>query len=128
VGTPGRSEGEFHLPHSIAFDPDGKLYGADRANKRIQTRKPARARPAPCCACFIRSRSGISNSSIIISHALAGTDACDATMRLRQFQRCLSRDGRTAGHPGGRSSKPAPARSGLRFAHPANGATTALVA
>jgi DNA-binding beta-propeller fold protein YncE len=24
------------LPHSIAFDPDGKLYVADRSNKRIQ--------------------------------------------------------------------------------------------
>ena len=28
-GTPGKAEGEFHLPHSIAFDPDGKLYVAD---------------------------------------------------------------------------------------------------
>jgi DNA-binding beta-propeller fold protein YncE len=35
-GAPGKAEGEFHLPHSIAFDPDGKLYVADRANKRIQ--------------------------------------------------------------------------------------------
>jgi hypothetical protein len=35
-GTPGRAEGEFHLPHSIAFDDDGKLYIADRSNKRIQ--------------------------------------------------------------------------------------------
>jgi DNA-binding beta-propeller fold protein YncE len=35
-GTPGKSEGEFHLPHSIAIDPDGKLYVADRSNKRVQ--------------------------------------------------------------------------------------------
>jgi hypothetical protein len=39
-GTPGHGEGEFHLPHSIAFDPDGKLYVADRANKRIQIFSP----------------------------------------------------------------------------------------
>jgi DNA-binding beta-propeller fold protein YncE len=35
-GTPGKAKGEFHLPHSIAIDSDGKLYVADRANKRIQ--------------------------------------------------------------------------------------------
>jgi hypothetical protein len=35
-GTPGKGEGQFHLPHSIAFDDDGKLYVADRSNKRIQ--------------------------------------------------------------------------------------------
>jgi DNA-binding beta-propeller fold protein YncE len=35
-GTPGKAEGQFHLPHSIAFDNDGKLYVADRSNKRIQ--------------------------------------------------------------------------------------------
>jgi DNA-binding beta-propeller fold protein YncE len=35
-GTPGKTAGEFHLPHSIATDPDGKLYVADRSNKRIQ--------------------------------------------------------------------------------------------
>ena len=35
-GTPGKAPGEFHLPHSIATDPDGKLYVADRSNKRIQ--------------------------------------------------------------------------------------------
>jgi len=35
-GAPGNGEGQFHLPHSIAFDDDGKLYVADRANKRIQ--------------------------------------------------------------------------------------------
>ena len=39
-GTPGRAEGQFHLPHSIAFDDDGKLYVADRSNKRIQIFTP----------------------------------------------------------------------------------------
>jgi hypothetical protein len=39
-GTPGNGEGQFHLPHSIAFDPEGKLYVADRANKRIQIFSP----------------------------------------------------------------------------------------
>ena len=39
-GTPGRAEGQFHLPHSLAIDPDGKLYVADRANKRIQIFSP----------------------------------------------------------------------------------------
>jgi DNA-binding beta-propeller fold protein YncE len=39
-GTPGNGEGQFHLPHSIAFDPDGKLYVADRSNKRIQIFSP----------------------------------------------------------------------------------------
>jgi DNA-binding beta-propeller fold protein YncE len=39
-GTPGRAEGQFHLPHSIANDPEGKLYVADRANKRIQIFSP----------------------------------------------------------------------------------------
>src|ERR1700691_4119475 len=39
-GTPGKAQGEFHLPHSIAIDPDGKLYVADRANKRIQIFSP----------------------------------------------------------------------------------------
>jgi hypothetical protein len=39
-GTPGRGEGQFHLPHSIAFDDDGKLYVADRSNKRIQIFTP----------------------------------------------------------------------------------------
>ena len=28
------------MPHSIAIDPDGKLYVADRANKRIQMFSP----------------------------------------------------------------------------------------
>ncbi len=39
-GTPGNAPGEFHLPHSIAFDADGTLYVADRANKRIQIFSP----------------------------------------------------------------------------------------
>ena len=39
-GTPGAGEGQFHLPHSIAFDGDGKLYVADRSNKRIQIFTP----------------------------------------------------------------------------------------
>ena len=39
-GAPGKGEGQFHLPHSIAFDDEGKLYVADRANKRIQIFTP----------------------------------------------------------------------------------------
>lgn len=39
-GTPGKGEGQFHLPHSIAVDSAGKLYVADRANKRIQIFSP----------------------------------------------------------------------------------------
>lgn len=39
-GTPGKAEGQFHLPHSIAIDGQGKLYVADRANKRIQIFSP----------------------------------------------------------------------------------------
>jgi NHL repeat len=39
-GTPGKAEGQFHLPHSIAFDPDDTLYVADRSNKRIQIFTP----------------------------------------------------------------------------------------
>jgi sugar lactone lactonase YvrE len=39
-GAPGKAEGEFHLPHSIAFDADGTLYVADRSNKRIQIFTP----------------------------------------------------------------------------------------
>ena len=39
-GAPGHGEGQFHLPHSIAFDDDGKLYVADRSNKRIQIFTP----------------------------------------------------------------------------------------
>jgi DNA-binding beta-propeller fold protein YncE len=39
-GAPGHGEGQFHLPHSIAYDDDGKLYVADRSNKRIQIFMP----------------------------------------------------------------------------------------
>jgi hypothetical protein len=39
-GTPGSGPGQFHLPHSIAFDDSGTLYVADRANKRIQRFTP----------------------------------------------------------------------------------------
>jgi DNA-binding beta-propeller fold protein YncE len=39
-GEPGSGEGQFHLPHSIAFDDAGKLYVADRSNKRIQMFTP----------------------------------------------------------------------------------------
>ncbi len=39
-GTPGKAEGEFHLPHGLAIDPDGKLYVADRSNKRVQIFSP----------------------------------------------------------------------------------------
>jgi sugar lactone lactonase YvrE len=39
-GAPGKGEAEFHLPHSIAIDPEGRLYVADRANKRIQMFTP----------------------------------------------------------------------------------------
>src|SRR5689334_5261887 len=39
-GDPGKGPGEFHLPHSIAFDPTGQLYVADRANRRIQRFTP----------------------------------------------------------------------------------------
>ena len=39
-GTPGKAPGEFHLPHSIAFDAEGRLYVADRSNKRIQIFSP----------------------------------------------------------------------------------------
>ncbi|MGE0225796.1 MAG: 6-bladed beta-propeller [Acetobacteraceae bacterium] len=39
-GAPGKGPSEFHLPHSIAFDPEGRLYVADRSNKRIQIFTP----------------------------------------------------------------------------------------
>jgi DNA-binding beta-propeller fold protein YncE len=39
-GTPGKEPGQFHLPHSIAIDPEGRLYVADRANRRIQIFTP----------------------------------------------------------------------------------------
>jgi sugar lactone lactonase YvrE len=39
-GNPGSGPGQFHLPHSIAFDDSGTLYVADRSNKRIQIFTP----------------------------------------------------------------------------------------
>ncbi len=39
-GAPGSGPGQFHLPHSIAYDDSGKLYVADRSNKRIQIFTP----------------------------------------------------------------------------------------
>ena len=39
-GAPGSGPGQFHLPHSIAYDDGGTLYVADRANKRIQLFTP----------------------------------------------------------------------------------------
>lgn len=39
-GEPGRGPGQFHLPHSIAVGDDGRLYVADRSNKRIQIFTP----------------------------------------------------------------------------------------
>jgi DNA-binding beta-propeller fold protein YncE len=39
-GTPGTGEGAFHLPHSVATTPDGRLFVADRSNKRIQIFSP----------------------------------------------------------------------------------------
>src|SRR6201984_540233 len=39
-GEPGHSRGQFHLPHTIAFDDHGKLYVGDRSNKRIQIFTP----------------------------------------------------------------------------------------
>jgi NHL repeat len=39
-GEPGKGEGQFHLPHSIAFDDEGRLYVADRSNRRIQIFTP----------------------------------------------------------------------------------------
>jgi len=35
-GTPGTGPGQFHTPHSIAIDWEGKLYVSDRENNRIQ--------------------------------------------------------------------------------------------
>ena len=39
-GTPGKADDQYHLPHSIAIDADGKLYVADRANRRIKVLTP----------------------------------------------------------------------------------------
>ena len=35
-GTKGSAPGQFDVPHAIAIDSQGRLYVADRANKRIQ--------------------------------------------------------------------------------------------
>src|SRR5262245_59992228 len=35
-GKPGSAQGEFNVPHGIAFDSKGRLFVADRANNRIQ--------------------------------------------------------------------------------------------
>jgi DNA-binding beta-propeller fold protein YncE len=35
-GRPGEGPGELRVPHGIAFDAEGRLYVADRANLRIQ--------------------------------------------------------------------------------------------
>ena len=40
-GQPGKTEpGEFHLPHSLLVDPEGKVYVCDRANRRVQIFSP----------------------------------------------------------------------------------------
>ena len=39
-GTPGKGDDQYHLPHSIAVDAAGKLYVADRANRRIKILTP----------------------------------------------------------------------------------------
>jgi DNA-binding beta-propeller fold protein YncE len=39
-GTPGKGPGQFHLPHSIAFDDAGNLMVCDRSNRRIQIFTP----------------------------------------------------------------------------------------
>ena len=36
-GQPGKTApGQFHLPHSVLVDPDGKVYVCDRTNRRVQ--------------------------------------------------------------------------------------------
>jgi DNA-binding beta-propeller fold protein YncE len=39
-GTPGSGDDQYHLPHSIAITPDGTLFVADRANRRIKLLTP----------------------------------------------------------------------------------------
>lgn len=54
--------------------------------------KPPKSVPiGPCFSCFIWSRSGIANSLNNSSHPLAGGDARENAMRLRQFFGCLYR-------------------------------------
>ncbi len=39
-GEPGAGPGQFHVPHGIAVDENGKVYVADRENDRIQIFEP----------------------------------------------------------------------------------------
>ena len=39
-GTPGRGPGQFHLPHGVACDTDGRVYVCDRESDRIQIFSP----------------------------------------------------------------------------------------
>jgi DNA-binding beta-propeller fold protein YncE len=39
-GMPGKGQGEFNTPHSIAADAKGNIYVADRGNRRIQVFDP----------------------------------------------------------------------------------------
>ena len=39
-GKKGKGEGEFNLPHAIVVDSKGRVYVADRSNKRIQVFTP----------------------------------------------------------------------------------------
>ena len=40
-GEPGKTDpGQFHLPHSLLIDPEGKVYVCDRANRRVQIFSP----------------------------------------------------------------------------------------
>ena len=35
-GAPGTGPGQFHFPHSVAVDSQGRVYVADRENNRVQ--------------------------------------------------------------------------------------------
>ena len=39
-GEPGHGAGQFHLPHTIAFEDEGNLHVGDRSNERIQIFTP----------------------------------------------------------------------------------------